>query len=448
MVKIRLCQLTSMTFAGNNPISRDGAMTDGGSVEIDLRYLSDEPDHRGNPRLYVRRYGRRIRLRVSRHSPDFLKIYQDALTTLEEMAGKAAAPHAPKKKAALRGTLGWLVSLYFASDEFLALPPKSQSTRRGVIEECLHETVKDGSKDLIADCPLSYFTPAKVKRLRDLKRAKGLPGAANNRRKHISAMFGWAVEEGHVTANPARDVRRVRYATDGYHTWTVAEVVQFAKRHPIGTKPYLAMCLLLFTGTRTSDMIRLGPQHVAGNTLGFVPRKTRYVRAGISYKPIIPPLAKAIAAGPVGKLAFLETQYSRRFTDKGVGNAMREWCDQAGLPHCTAHGLRKAGASIAAELGATTPQLMAIYDWATPGQAEPYIRAANRKRMANDAMPLLEFFSRQMNEAGTAREPTFVSPATPALSHRNEIIGLAGEMAGVEGLEPPTPGFGDRCSSH
>jgi hypothetical protein len=30
-----------------------------------------------------------------------------------------------------------------------------------------------------------------VKRLRDLK--KDLPGAANNRRKYLSAMFGWAV---------------------------------------------------------------------------------------------------------------------------------------------------------------------------------------------------------------------------------------------------------------
>jgi integrase len=417
-------------------------------VEIDLRYLSEELDRHGNLRLYARRYGRRVRIRVKRHDPEFLNAYQAALETLEELSGRAAPSNQTKKKTALRGTLGWLASLYFGSDEFLALPPKSQSTRRGVIEECLRETVKEGSSDLTADCPLSYFTPAKVKRLRDLKRAKGLPGAANNRRKHISAMFGWAVEEGHVTANPCRDVRRVRYATDGYHTWTVPEVVQFTKRHPLGTKPYLAMCLLLFTGTRTSDMIRLGPQHACGDLLAFVPRKTRHVRVDISHKPILPALAQAIAAGPVGKLAFLETQYGCRYSDKGIGNAMREWCDQAGLPQCTAHGLRKAGATIAAELGATTPQLMAIFDWATPGQAEPYIRAANRKRMANDAMPLLSFFSLQMNEAGTSQEQSFVSPANPTLSHRNTISDLAGEMAGVEGLEPPTPGFGDRCSSH
>jgi hypothetical protein len=137
----------------------------------------------------------------------------------------------------------------------------------------------------------------------------------------LSAMFGWAVEENHLKANPARDVRRVRYVSNGFHTWTVAEVCQFANRHPIGTRPYLAMCLLLFTGMRTGDMIRLGPQHARGDCIAFVPRKTRHVRADISEKPFLQPLAAAIKARPIGKISFLETQYGRRFSDKGIGNA-------------------------------------------------------------------------------------------------------------------------------
>jgi hypothetical protein len=42
-------------------------------------------------------------------------------------------------------------------------------------------------------CPLQYFSPQKVKRLRDLKARK--PGAQNNRRKYLSSMFGWALQE-------------------------------------------------------------------------------------------------------------------------------------------------------------------------------------------------------------------------------------------------------------
>ena len=54
------------------------------------------------------------------------------------------------------------------------------------------------------------------------------------------------------------------------------------------------------------------------------------------------------------------------------GNWMREWvwCDETGLPHCTSHGLRKAGAAIAAENDATAHELMAIFGWLTLKEAE------------------------------------------------------------------------------
>jgi integrase len=60
-------------------------------------------------------------------------------------------------------------------------------------------------------------------------------------------------------------------------------------------------------------------------------------------------------------------------------------CDEAGLPHCTAHGLRKAGASLAAENGATDRELMALYDWESAEEATTYTRQANRKKLAGQA---------------------------------------------------------------
>jgi hypothetical protein len=73
----------------------------------------------------------------------------------------------------------------------------------------------------------------------------------------------------------------------------------------------------------------------------------------------------------------------------GFGNWFREQCDLAGLPQCSAHGLRKAGATRAAENGATVHALMPIYDWGSPSQAVPYTRAADRKRLAGESMHLL-----------------------------------------------------------
>ena len=60
--------------------------------------------------------------------------------------------------------------------------------------------------------------------LMDRKVKDGKRGAANNRKKYLSAMFSWAVKNRHMIANPCRDVERASYSTDGFHTWTVDEV--------------------------------------------------------------------------------------------------------------------------------------------------------------------------------------------------------------------------------
>ncbi|MCZ6812852.1 MAG: site-specific integrase, partial [Alphaproteobacteria bacterium] len=49
-----------------------------------------------------------------------------------------------------------------------------------------------------------------------------------------------------------------------------------------------------------------------------------------------------------------------------------------------------AGATFAAEHGATEHQMMAIYGWDSPKQAALYTRAADRKRLAADAMPMVD----------------------------------------------------------
>jgi hypothetical protein len=54
-----------------------------------------------------------------------------------------------------------------------------------------------------------------------------------------------------------------------------------------------------------------------------------------------------------------------------------------------AHGLRKAGAAITVENGATDHQLMAIYGWRTIKEAQRYARAARQKVLAGSGMHLL-----------------------------------------------------------
>jgi integrase len=62
----------------------------------------------------------------------------------------------------------------------------------------------------------------------------------------------------------------------------------------------------------------------------------------------------------------------------------------AGVKDKSAHGLREAAATRAVENGATAHELMAIFGWIDIKEAEIYTRAADRKRLAAQAMSKLE----------------------------------------------------------
>jgi integrase len=348
-------------------------------MRVDFPYLMSDRDRHGSRRYYVRRHGRKVRIREIPGTEAFATAYADALRGIDPRC----AENRETLRAAAAGSLGWLAANYFSSTEFRKLDPISQRTRRSILEDCLREPRKPGSSDAMRDCPINVLSALHVKMLRDRKAWH--PGAANNRRKWLSAMFGWAVENGFMRSNPARDTRRMRYSSAGFHTWTVDEVRQYERRHVIGTKARLALALLLYLGVRRGDVVTLGRQHVKDGWLRIVPRKTRHKRQDISEKPILPELAEILAQSPTGDLTFLVTEHKKPFTAAGFGNWFRDRCDEADLKHCSAHGLRKAGATIAAENGATDRQLMALYDWTSEKQANTYTAAANRKRLAAEA---------------------------------------------------------------
>jgi integrase len=206
-------------------------------------------------------------------------------------------------------------------------------------------------------------------------------------------MFDWALENdvAGVVRNPVRDVKYPKpLATGGHHTWSPEEVAIFEQRHPVGSKARLALGLLLYTGLRASDVVRLGRQHVSEGKISITLYKNRDRKPVTLLLPILPELQRVMDASELGAATFLVTDHGMSFASaKSFGNKVRDWCDQAGLPHCTAHGLRKSGATIAAENGATPHQLKAIFGWSTLKQPELYTKAVEQGRVAAEAMPLM-----------------------------------------------------------
>jgi integrase len=227
------------------------------------------------------------------------------------------------------------------------------------------------------------FVKITRKHIRDaLARRASTPHAANNFLIAMNLVFRWALDHDHVEVNPCDGVRPIAAKIEGHHTWTEEEVAAYRAKHPVGTVPRLALDLLLFTGLRRSDVFRVGRQHVKEGVLSIRMEKT----GKAVHIPVFSELQQSIDATPTGDLVFLTTAKGSPFSSaSSFGGWFRKACNDAGLPHCSAHGLRKAGATIAANAGATPHELMAMYGWARLAMAEIYTRDADRKRLARGA---------------------------------------------------------------
>lgn len=195
-------------------------------------------------------------------------------------------------------------------------------------------------------------------------------------------MFKWAMKADLASRNPALEAEIVKIASDGYTAWTAEHVEAFEERHPIGTKARLAFALFLYTGQRVSDVAEWGPLNLRGGRIAYKQHKGRTQRVVHRSLPIVAPLQAIMDASELGGSMWLETEYGQPFSIKGLGNKMRQWCDEAGLNDLSAHGIRKTTGIIAAERECTAHQIMQILG-VTLAVAEDYCQQASKRRLAD-----------------------------------------------------------------
>jgi integrase len=329
------------------------------------QFLSHEKTRHGRLVWYFKRGGKRVRLPEPYGSDEFNAAYEKAL------AGSSAAVEDPKPKS---GSFRWLVEQYKRSASFAALAPSTQRARDNILKQILSEPKN-------AEVPFSAITKGHIKRGMDKRAAT--PEAANSFLKTMSSVFKWAVEADLVPVNPTAGVSKVSNQTDGFHTWTVEQVERYRAKHEVGTRARLAIDILLFLGLRRSDAVVVGRQHLKDGVISLKTQKTgQWV-----YLPVFKQLKESIEATLTGDLAFLVTERNKPFsTGASFGNWFAKQCTAAGLPdECRAHGLRKAGATIAADEGATPHELMAMFGWSRLSMAEVYTKEADKKRLARGA---------------------------------------------------------------
>jgi integrase len=163
--------------------------------------------------------------------------------------------------------------------------------------------------------------------------------------------------------------------------------------------------VLLYTGLRRGDAVRLGRRHVRNGIASLRTEKT----GTEVHIPVLPPLYEALRLGQTSELAFICRATGKPMTKESFGNAFADACRAAGVRK-SAHGLRKIGATRLANAGATVAQLNAVFGWTGSKMASLYTQAADRARLARDVMPRML----APNDLGTSMLPPEEKVVAPA----------------------------------
>jgi integrase len=328
-------------------------------------HLHRQVTQHGRTVWYVRMgKGPRIRIRNAFGTPEFDNEYQAAVAGLPARQST--------KDGNSTGTLSWLIERYRETGAWTSL---SLATRRQ------RENIFDGVLKSASRQPFAKITTATIMAGRD--RRASTPAQSRNFLDAMRGLFRWAVKAKLVKSDPTVGVDNPpRPKTNGFAVWSDDDIAAYERRWLVGTRQRVWLDVLVYTGLRRGDAVRFGRQHIRNGVATIKTEKTNTVVT----LPILPALSKTLDAGPCGDLTFIAGENGRPLTKESFGNLFRKACREAGLQNRSAHGLRKAAATRAANAGATVAQLEAIFGWNGGTMASLYTRAADRRRLAIEGM--------------------------------------------------------------
>ena len=328
------------------------------------RYVKAYVDPRdGRAYYYVRRRGHPlVRLPGLPWSPSFMAAYEAA------MSGPRTAVGAGRVKP---GSVAAVVAEYFDSQSFFtSKSPGTQRMRRGILERF---------RAAYGERPMALLPAEWIEALLDSKP----PHAARSWLVTLRSLCQFAVKRRYLRTDPTANIKQRAIKGDGFYTWSEEEIAQFESHHPVGTKPRLALALLLYTAQRRSDVAKMGRQHIRDGVLTVKQQKTGKPLA----IPVHPHLQAVLDATPSEHLTFLVTATGKPYGGNAFSAQFRNWCDAAGLPKCCkVHGLRKAACRRLADAGCSANEIMAISGHATLKELVRFTAAADQARLARNAM--------------------------------------------------------------
>ncbi len=329
------------------------------------KYCSFNTDRHGRRRIRYRRNGFSTYLTAEPGTEDFTRQYAAAEQGLAATRGGAG-------RARTRpGSFDAVIAAYYASPEFQSLSAATKATYRGIIERFRN---KHGR------WPVAGLERRHLKAM--IGAMADRPAAANNLLRMLRMLLNFAMDMGLIQVNPAIGMRGFATRSQGFHAWSEDEIARFRAAHRPGSRERMAFELLLNTGQRRGDVVQMGWQHITdGGILVAAQQKT----GEAVWIPLLPELVECLERLARTNMTFLVTHTGAPFSPAGFGNWFRAACNDAGLSHCAAHGLRKAAARRLAEAGCTEKEIAAITGHKTLKEVARYTAAANQRHLATQA---------------------------------------------------------------
>ncbi|PIT68172.1 tyrosine-type recombinase/integrase [Bartonella tribocorum] len=336
-------------------------------------YLVCERTRHGKIIWYVRiGHGTRFRIEGTYGTQEFVDNYTLALKQAQNGTSQKR-----KQTRLVEGSFDWLLHQYLQSMQW---HNQSESTKK-----VKYRILNNVSKHI---GERAYKSIEKHHILDAVERRRATPAAARHFLTSLNGLFNWAVDNALLNRNPAFNIKAPKSLNSvGLAPWLEEDIDKYYKQWAIGTHERVWVDVLLYTGLRRGDAVRIGWKDVKDNIIHLKTEKSQF-KTDV-FLPILPELAKMLEAGPVGDETFICGKGGNKLVKESFGNLFREACNTAGIKK-SAHGLRKLAATRAANAGATVSQMKALFGWSEDKMASLYTKTADRKRLAIEAIKKLQ----------------------------------------------------------
>lgn len=337
---------------------------------IKLKHLNRSGEFpSGNPRYYFRPKGEKGTPMpdLPMEHPDFLKAY----------ALKAKLPSAPNIMG-IQGTTADAIDRYLQSAQFIGLAKSTRNVWRNTSLKL---------RDAYGHAPLEGLQSQHIRA--DL--SKLAPHPSNNRLKVWRSLCSYWFDSGLLSNNPASEVKsRKTIKTEGHISWSHDEVRAFRAFWPLSSQERVCFEVLYRSCASIDDAVTLGSNTVDQDGWLIYNRKKSHTLATAPFTAASAPdwfmwtddLERALSAQTKCHITlFICTSFGTPRSHKATASWFSRACTAAGLPHLSAHGVRKHRASTFKENGATPEQRMAILGHESKQEADRYSKLADLRKV-------------------------------------------------------------------